>query len=118
MLNGSHQRLCQAAAELAAADTPNAKVVAYKLKLTYKDEEGDHCLLINDKDVQLAVVGRTTPLKVFADIVEFSAVSQNPPQMTNPQVHMSPPCQGFAPPATKSTTTTATATMPRGSAAG
>jgi len=79
---GSHKRLCEAAAELATSDQTEARVVQYKLRLTFKDEEGDNCLILNDSDLKIAFQDRTTPLKVFAEILELSAVSANPPSVT------------------------------------
>lgn len=79
---GSHKRLCEAAAELAMADS-GARVVQYKLRLTFKDEDGDSCLLLNDSDIKMAVTESDKPMKVFADVLELSAVSANPPCCTS-----------------------------------
>lgn len=81
---GSHKRVCEAAAELAAADSPEARVVQYKLRLTFKDEDGDRCLLLNDADIKMAIQDRDKPLKVFAEILELSAVSADPPTAERP----------------------------------
>ena len=69
---------------MAAADAPEAQVVKYKLKLMYLDEEGDKCLLLNDQDVRVACLDRDKPLKIFAEILELSAVSKNPPTVNAP----------------------------------
>ena len=72
---GSHKRLCEAAAELAAADScAETRVIQYKLRLTFKDEDGDSCLLLNDADVKMAFTESEKPLKIFAEILELSTV--------------------------------------------
>lgn len=59
----------------------------YKLRLTFKDEDGDSCLLLNDPDIKMAFSDHThnKPLKVFAEILELSAVSANPPGCVAPE---------------------------------
>ena len=75
---GSHKKLCSAAAELAAADSDEMRVIQYKMRVTYRDEDGDSCLLLNDNDVKMAVLESDKPLKVFAEILELSSVRANP----------------------------------------
>lgn len=75
---GSHKKLCSAAAELAAADSDEMRVIQYKMRVTYRDEDGDSCLLLNDNDVKMAVLESDKPLKVFAEILELSSVKANP----------------------------------------
>lgn len=74
---GSHKKLCSAAAELAAADSDEMRVIHYKMRVTYRDEDGDSCLLLNDNDVKMAVMESDKPLKVFAEILELSSVKAN-----------------------------------------
>lgn len=74
---GSHKKLCEAAAELAAANSPETRVIQYKLRLTFKDEDGDACLLLNDADVRMAFgEAANKPLKIVAEILELSSVQQ------------------------------------------
>lgn len=82
--------LCDAAAELAASLSQSfeTRLDAYKIRLIFRDEDDDSCVLLNDVDVEMAFFDRTKPLKIFTEILDLkSNVFAGPKQESASLLH-------------------------------